>query len=71
MASLLSREPVCQKEDHCSPFDIGNVYRVIASLPTLKTFGLLKTSGSQIYCSSSPHRKKALESSEIFDRNGS
>ena len=37
-------------------------------LPTRKSFGLLKASGSQIYCSSSPHRKKPLESSESFDR---
>ena len=30
MASLLSREPVCQKED-CSPFDIGTVHTVIST----------------------------------------
>ena len=30
MAFLLSREAVCRKED-CSLFDIGTVYRVIAS----------------------------------------
>ena len=37
-------------------------------LPTQNNFGLLKASGSQIYCSSSPRRKKPLESSESFDR---
>ena len=64
MASLLSteRQPVCRKEDF-SPFDIGTVYRV--------SFGLLKASGSQIYCSSFPRRKKPLESSESLDKNGS
>ena len=36
--------------------------------PTQKSFGLLKASGSQIYCSSSLCRKKPLESSESFDR---
>ena len=67
MVSLLSREPVYQKGD-CSLIDIGTVYRVIASFPTQKSFGLLKASGSQINCSSSPRRKKpALESSENFD----
>ena len=40
-------------------------------LPILKSFGLLKASGSQIYCSSFPRRKKPLESSESFDKNGS
>ena len=71
MASLLSREPVCWKED-CSPFDIGTVYRVIASFTNAeKSFGLLKESGSQIYWSSSPRRKKPVESSASFDRNGS
>ena len=40
-------------------------------LPTLKSFGLLKASGSQMYCSSYPCRKKPLESSKSFDWNGS
>ena len=41
------------------------VHRLISfpRLPTQKSFGLLKVSGSQIYCSSSPCRKKPLESS--------
>ena len=72
MASLLSsREPVCGKED-CSPFDIGTVCtESLPRLPTLKSLGLLKAFGSQIYCSSSRRRKKPAESSESFDRNGS
>ena len=37
-------------------------------LPTQKSFGLLKASGSQIYFSSTLCRKKPLESSENFDR---
>lgn len=40
-------------------------------LPMLKSFGLLKASGSQIYFSSFPLREKPLESSESFDSNGS
>ena len=65
--SCLSREPVCRKEDRLL-IDIGTVYRVIPRLPMQKRFGLLKASGSQIYCSSSLCRKKPLESSESFDR---
>ena len=43
----------------------------LPSLPTLNRFGILKASGSQIYCSSSPRRTKPVESSESFVRNGS
>ena len=65
--SCLLKEPVCRKEDRLL-IDIGTVYRVIPRLPMQKRFGLLKASGSQIYCSSSLCRKKPLESSENFDR---
>ena len=73
MASLLSsREPLCGKE-------VKIVHRLISvpcteslpRLPTLKSLGLLKAFGSQMYCSSSWRRKKPVESSESFDRNGS
>ena len=43
----------------------------LPSLQSLKRFCILKASGSQIYCSSSPRRKKPKESSESFVRNGS
>ena len=67
MASLLSREPVCRKED-CSPFDISTMYRlrVIALFTDTGKFRFIESSGSQIYCSSSPRQKKPLESSECF-----
>ena len=43
MASLLSsREPVCGKED-CSPFDIGTVYRVIASFTDAEKFRFIES----------------------------
>ena len=43
MASLLSsREPVCRKED-CSPFDIGTVYRVIASFTDAEKFRFIES----------------------------
>ena len=43
MASLLSsREPVCLKED-CSPFDIGTVYRVVASFTDAEKFRFIES----------------------------
>ena len=44
MASLLSteRQPVCRKED-CSPFDIGTVYRVIASFTDTEKFRFIES----------------------------
>ena len=42
MASLLSREAVCQKED-CSPFDISTVYRVIASFTDAEKFRFIES----------------------------
>ncbi|XP_044165353.1 uncharacterized protein LOC122949323 [Acropora millepora] len=42
MTSLLSREPVCRKED-CSPFDIGTVYRVIASFTDAEKFRFIES----------------------------
>ena len=42
MASLLSREPVCRKED-CSPFDIGTVYSVIASFTAAEKFRFIES----------------------------
>ena len=45
MASLLSsleRQPVCRKED-CSPFDIGTVYRVIASFTDAEKFRFIES----------------------------
>ena len=45
MASLLlslERQPVCRKED-CSPFDIGTVYRVIASFTDAEKFRFIES----------------------------
>ena len=44
MASLLSRErqPVCRKED-CSLFDIGTVYRDIASFTDAEKFRFIES----------------------------
>ncbi|KAM7437095.1 hypothetical protein ABFA07_013217 [Porites harrisoni] len=43
MVSLLSSwEPACQKED-CSPFDIGTVYRVIASSTDAEKFRFIES----------------------------
>ena len=68
MASLLSKEPVCRKED-CLLIDIGTVYRVISSSCTdVEKFWFIESVWKPDHCSSSPRQKKPLESSESFDR---
>ena len=67
---LQGRLFVERKED-CSPFDIVTVYRVIASFTDAEKFRFIESVWSQIYFMSSPRRKKPVESSESFDRNGS
>ena len=42
MASLLSKEPVCRKED-CSLIDIGTVYRVISSFTDTEKFWFIES----------------------------
>ena len=67
MASLLSREPVFERKI-VHWLILVPCIESLPRLPSQKSFGLLKASGSQIYCSSSPRGKKPLESSESFDR---
>ena len=42
MASLVSKKPVCRKED-CLLIDIGNVYRVICSFTDAEKFCFIES----------------------------
>ena len=42
MVSLVSKEPVCRKED-CLLIDIGTVYRVICSFPDAEKFWFIES----------------------------
>ena len=67
MASLLSKEPVCRKED-CLLIDIGTVYRVICSFTDAEKFWFIESFWKPDLLFEFPVSMKPLESSESFDR---
>ena len=72
MALLLSRErqPVCRKED-CAPFDIGTVYRVIASFTDAGKFRFIESVWKPDLLLEFPASKETSGKRESFDRKGS
>ena len=65
MASVLSREPVCRKEN-CSLIVIGTLHRVIVSITNTKKFWLIESVWKLDVLFAFPTSKKPLESSEHF-----